>query len=208
MHVHRMATLQALVDLAAFNPNVGHGVKDLTIVLPAGPGDAVQAVRRALRMTPNLERLVLNLAFVVPDSLLAGITFPMLKSLSTNISHTTLPSFLHRHPSITSLSLRGHECATCPIRGVEFPNLIALQCASRCLRTGIARGRLVPPSDRLALVPFSNVLPPGVPTLRVETLALEFYPDEHHILALVAAAIPDIRKLKLNEQAHPRVRLC
>ena len=126
MHIHRMATLQALVDLAAFNPNVALGVKDLTIILPAGPqaGDAVQAIRRALWMTPNLERLVLNLAFAVPDYALTGISFPVLKSLSTNISHTALPTFLHQHPSLVTLSLS--FIISHGIEYVNWPRLIPL----------------------------------------------------------------------------------
>ncbi|PIL35292.1 hypothetical protein GSI_02017 [Ganoderma sinense ZZ0214-1] len=204
LHIHRMETLQALIDLAAFNPSVGHSVRDLTIALPVNTGDTAYAIRRALRMTPNVEKLILTVSFPLPAYLLGGVTFPGLNKFSTNLPHSALPSFLHRYPSITHLSLRGVDCTTCPIRGVHFPHLIALQCSSRCFRTGIGHGHFVHADDRLALVPVSNEATRTIPTLRIEILALDFFPDKRDIVANVAGTAPNLRTLKLNEKPFPQ----
>ena len=98
-----VVALEAFVSLATYNVPVGLSVEDLTISLPLQAGYPARLVRRCLRLTTNVEALVLNLPPTSPRSVLDEVSLPKIKVFSTNLPHNALPRFLMAHRSITSL---------------------------------------------------------------------------------------------------------
>lgn len=193
--------------LTLHNPNVGRVVEDLTIKLPPNAGYPAQAVRVALRLSPNLRSLVLELPSASPVTLLNGLEFTKLRIFFTNLPHRALVSFLNTHGALTALSLqacgRSHAC---PLQGVELRRLSDLQCPSRCF-VGIVHGSLVTATVNLSRMNSMAAL--AIQTLSssyLYCLTVDYFTNDYDVLLRVANAAPNLRKLKLNEK--PQIQVC
>ncbi|RDX40104.1 hypothetical protein OH76DRAFT_1490579 [Lentinus brumalis] len=207
-NITSLGGLQAFTTLARFNPVIGLAVEDLSISLPPHAGYPAQAVRDCLRLVPNLESLVLILPAESPVTLLNGLIFPTLRVFSTNLPHRSLVSFLHIHGSLSSLILRAcGRGASCPLRGIELRRLSSLQCPSRCF-VGIVHGPLTNATVNLShLTSMSFLAVQAASSSRLYALCVDFFSNDYDVLIRVAAAAPNLRKLKLNEKPHPQRRL-
>ena len=188
------------------NPTIGTAVEDLTITLPAHDGYPAQVVRDCLRLTPNLESLSLFLPAESPVTILNGLIFPRLRVFSTDLPHRTLASFLNVHNSLASLSIRAcGRSANCPLHGIELRRLSSLQCPSRCF-VGITRGPLTTATVNLSrLTSMSFLAIQAVGSTQLYSLSVDFFSNDYDILIRIAAAAPNLRKLRLNEKPHPQV---
>ncbi|KAH9854806.1 hypothetical protein C2E23DRAFT_883370 [Lenzites betulinus] len=204
VRITSLDALQNFVTLGNYNANIGRIVEDLVICLPGNQGYPAQDVRAALRLTPNIECLVLELPPESPTSLLNGLDFVRLRIFSTNLPHRVLLSFLVTHSSLNALILRGcGRSATCPLRDFELPSLSSLQCPSRCF-AGIIRGPLISATVNLSrLSSMSALAVQTISSSRLHTLTVDHFSTDYDILARVAAAAPNLRKLKLNEKPIP-----
>ncbi|OJT09095.1 hypothetical protein TRAPUB_5 [Trametes pubescens] len=200
--------LESFIALGRYNSNIGRVVQDLRITLSAQEGYEAQALRDVLRLTPNVECLVLDLPSEAPITLLNGLHFPKLRVLSTNLPHRVLISFIANHGSLTSLALRDCDSgpqAACPLRGQELRHLEDLQCPSRCF-AGIARGPLVTATVNLTrLTSVANLAIQTLSASHLHTLTVDCFSTDYDILSRVSLAVPNLRKLKLIEKPQPHV---
>ncbi|KAH9847485.1 hypothetical protein C2E23DRAFT_890017 [Lenzites betulinus] len=200
--------LETFVLLGHYNANIGRVVEDFRITLPDHEGYPAHELRAALRLTPNIECLVLNLPVESPVTLLNGLQFPNLRVFSSNLPHRVLSTFLAAHPLLVSLALRGScgRSAQCPLQGLELHHLSDLQCPSRCF-VGIARGSLVTATVNLTrLTSMSSLAIQTLSSSRLYSLAVDYHSTDYDVLSRVAMAIPNLRKLKLNEKPHNQRR--
>ncbi|KAI0653765.1 hypothetical protein C8Q70DRAFT_937436 [Cubamyces menziesii] len=195
------------VVLGNFNSNIGRVVEDLSIVLPSNAGYPAQAVRAVLRLTPNIESLVLNLPLESPITLLSGLHFPNLRIFSANLPHRALVSFLNTHSLLNALALGGcGRSSSCPLRGIEFNDLSNLQCPSRCF-VGILRGPLVVATVNLSrMSSMSSLALQSLSSSHLHSLTVDYFNNDFDVLLHVIDAAPNLRKLKLNEKAQPQRR--
>ncbi|KAI0655859.1 hypothetical protein C8Q70DRAFT_1057070 [Cubamyces menziesii] len=203
VHITTVPELQTFVMLGNYNENIGCAVEYLNISLPEGEGYPAQAVRAVLRMIPNVKCLVLNLPFESPVSLLNGVTLLSLRTLSTNLPHRGLVAFLVTHHFLTALMLGTcGRSATCPLRGLRLEGLQSLQSPSSCF-TGITAGPLVTATVNLTRLTSMSALAIhniSSASSRLYSLAVDHFSNDYDILSRVAAAAPNLRKLKLNEK--------
>ncbi|KAI0366440.1 hypothetical protein BV20DRAFT_1055587 [Pilatotrama ljubarskyi] len=199
--------LEDFISLGHYNGNIGRVVEDLRIALPLNQGYPAQAVRNVLRLTPNIECLVLDLPSDSPVTLLNGLNFPNLRVFFTNLPHRVLVSFLTAHSSLTSLALRAcGRSVICPLNGLELHHLVDLQCPSRCF-VGIARGPLATATVNLTrLTSMANLAIQTLVASRIHTLTVDCFPSDYDILSRVVNAVPNLRKLKINEKFQPQRR--
>ena len=206
-NITSLGGLEAFTTLVQFNPAIGLAVEDLSISLPPREGYPAQTVRDCLRLTPNLESLVLLLPMESPVTVLNGLVFPRLRVFSTNLPHRALASFLNIHSDLSSLVLRACGRGTnCPLCGIELRQLSSLQCPSRCF-IGIMRGPLANATVNLSrLTSMSFLAVQAISSSRLYSLSVDFFSNDYDILLRIAAAAPALRKLKLSEKPHPQVR--
>ncbi|KAI0355759.1 hypothetical protein OH77DRAFT_1511553 [Trametes cingulata] len=199
--------LEDFVSLGRYNTNIGRVVEDLRIILPLNEGYPAHVVRNVLRLTPNIECLVLEVPTDSPVTLLNGLNFPSLRVFFTNLPHRALVAFLTTHSSLTSLALRAcGRGAICPLAGLELSHLVDLQCPSRCF-VGITRGPLATATVNLTrLTSIANFAIQSLSASRIHTLTVDCFSSDYDILSRVVAAVPNLRKLKINEKHHPQRR--
>ncbi|KAI0827483.1 hypothetical protein BC628DRAFT_1418575 [Trametes gibbosa] len=202
----RITTLDGLryfVAMVGCNANIGRIVEDFSISLPKDQGYPAQVVRAALRLTPNVECLVLDLPAESPVTLLNGLNFANLTAFSTNLPHRVLLSFLEAHTSLTALILRScGRSATCPLRGLVLGRLNSLHSPSRCF-SGIVPGPLVTATVNLTrLSSMSALAVQAISSSRLYSLTIDHFSNDYDVLSRVASGLPNLRKLKLNEKAH------
>ncbi|KAI0652977.1 hypothetical protein C8Q70DRAFT_1059734 [Cubamyces menziesii] len=212
VRISSVPELQTFVMLGHYNEAIGRVVEHLNISLPDSQGYPAQALREALRMVPNIECLILNLPSDSPITLLNGATFLNLRTLSTNLPHRGLVSFLLAHTLLTALILGPCGCsATCPLRELHFPRLESLQSPASCF-AGITAGPLITATVNLTrLTSMSALAIQKISSPLLYSLTVDHFSNDYDILSRVAAAVPKLRKLKLNEKAtsergHGRVR--
>ncbi|TFY56543.1 hypothetical protein EVJ58_g7576 [Rhodofomes roseus] len=207
MHINSSESLVLFVMSVRRDAAVGLAIEDLSLSLPTDLEYPVDAVRQCLRLTPNVETLILDLPSSSPVSILCGLTLPKIQLLSTNLPHQCLVSFLASHRSLRSLVLRfcGNG-SNCPLRHVDLAHVTELQCPSRCL-SGIARGRVSRATVNLTRLASNAVLAVrALSTSPLYSLSLDFYATDYDMLLRVAAAAPNLRKLKLVEKFRPQRR--
>ncbi|KAI0363916.1 hypothetical protein BV20DRAFT_1057656 [Pilatotrama ljubarskyi] len=199
--------LEDFVSLGCYNGSIGRVVEDIRIALPMNEGYPAQLIRCVLRLTPNIECLVLDLPPESPVTLLNGLNFPNLRVFSTNLPHRALVTFLTAHASLTSLALRAcGRGVMCPLDGLELRHLMDLQCPSRCF-VGITRGPLA--TATVNLTRLSSMASLAIQTLaasRIHTLTVDCFSSDYDILSRVVFAVPNLRKLKINEKPQPQRR--
>ncbi|KAI0363072.1 hypothetical protein BV20DRAFT_1058363 [Pilatotrama ljubarskyi] len=207
LRISSLEGLQNFIQLGAYNANIGRVVEDLRITLPRDSGYPAQAVRAALRLTPNLESLVLDLPPQSPITLLNGLEFPNLRVFSTSLPHRALVSFFNLNPSLSALALQ--DCGrsgTCPLSGIELRDLCNLQCPSRCF-VGITHGPLVSATVNLSrLTSMSSLAIRSLCSSNLHSLTMDYFINDYDSLLLVVSTTPNLRKLKLNEKAQPQRR--
>ncbi|CDO68113.1 hypothetical protein BN946_scf185044.g21 [Trametes cinnabarina] len=208
IRIASVAEVEYFVLVGRYNTTVGRGVEDLSITLPPNTGYPAQAIRVALRLTPNIECLVLDVPVESPVTLLNGVRFPNLRIFSTNLPHRMLVSFLNSHPFLKALALgncgRGH---TCPLHGIELRDLSDLQCPSRCF-VGVVRGPLTTATVNLSrLTSMSSLAVWSLSSSNLHTLTVDYFTNDYDVLSRVIFATPSLRKLRLNEKAQREVRI-
>lgn len=140
-----------------------------------------------------------------PTTLLNGLQYPDLRIFSTNLPHRGLISFLIAHPLLGSVILGScGRSEACPLRGVELRSLTGLQCPSRCF-AGIVQRSLVTATVALSRLNSMSTLAIQTITSRLHSLTIDYFTNDYDILARIAATLPHIRKLKLNEKRYPEV---
>ncbi|TFK83032.1 hypothetical protein K466DRAFT_655439 [Polyporus arcularius HHB13444] len=199
--------LQLFISLATVNPVIGHAVQDLTLSLPLHIGYPAQAVRECLRLTPNLDTLMLVLPDFSPSTIISGTLLPRLRTFATNLPHRALPVFLALHPSVTSLALESCGGRTrCPLRDLNLSQVSDLSCPARCLE-GIARGQVAMATVNLTrLASMAALAIQALSTSPLYLLCINFFSDDYDILARIVAAAPRLRKLKLVEKPRAQRR--
>ena len=178
------------MSLATYNVSVGLSVEDLTISLPLQAGYPARLVRHCLRLTTNVEALVLNLPPTTPRSMLNEVALPKIRVFSTNLSHNALPRFLMAHPSITSLVL--HRCGRkliCPLRSIDLDHVTELQCPSGCLG-GLARGQVACATVNLTRTTSSSMLAIRfLSTSPLYSLTIDFFSDDFDVMMRVVDVV-------------------
>lgn len=204
MHLRSVQSLELFVASAYRDATIGHAVEDLTISLTSDcPSDAV---RQCLRLSKNVESLILNLPHSCATTLLDGIQLPRMQLLSTNLPHDSLVSFLARHRGLRSLVLR--YCGKgwdCPLRHISLAHIVELQCPSRCL-PAIASDKVARATVNVTRLASNAVLAiHALARSPLYCLTIDFLANDYDMLQKVAAAAPKVKKLKLVEKPWPQV---
>ncbi|KAI0654540.1 hypothetical protein C8Q70DRAFT_1058313 [Cubamyces menziesii] len=201
VRINTLDGVQSFVMMACYNRRIGLVVEDITISLPSGEGYPAQVLRAALGLIPNIECLVLNLPSESPITLLNQFSFTNLRIFSTNLPHRGLASFLYAHTLLTALILGScGRSTTCLLQGLELRALESLQCPARCF-IGIIAGPLVTATVNLTrLTSMSSLAIQNISSPRLHTLTVDHFSNDYDVLSRVATAVPNLRKLKLNEK--------
>ncbi|TFY62459.1 hypothetical protein EVJ58_g3837 [Rhodofomes roseus] len=207
VHLTTLESLELFVNSANRTSSIGCAVEDLTIILPPRQDYPVHAVSQCLRLTPNVEALVLDLPHQPPTNILDGVVLRNVRLLSTNLPHECLTSFLVTHRSLKSLILRYcGKGSACPLRRLDLSHITDLQCPSRCL-PAIAHGKVVRATVNVTRLASNAVLVVhALSKSPLYSLTIDFYPTDHDVLARVAAAATTVKKLKLVEKSRPQRR--
>ena len=199
--------IELYVDVVSHDPTASLAITDLIFFLPSDIGYPARLVRDSIRLSPNTEFLCLRLPRSTPDNILDNIRLEKLTGLLTNLPHGHLTSLLSNHATVDTLVLEGRGCtSSCPLRDLNLRHVTDLKCSSRCF-SGIARGQV---TSAIVSLSRQNSMPSvairSLSTSPIHTLSIDFYPDDYDILSLIAAAAPNLRKLKLWEKPRVHVR--
>ncbi len=198
--------MELFVTLAGHNAAIARVIEDLEISLPLHTGYPASLLRELLRLPCNLETLTLALPSTSPPTILNGLLFPRLTVFTTNLPHLCLVSFLSAHPAIVSLTLQACGARnSCPLRQLNLGRLSELRCPARCM-ADIAHGQVA--SATVNLTRMASVAALAINALSTSplwSLTIEFFSDDHDILARVAGAAPNLHKIKLLEKPRTQV---
>ncbi|CDO75810.1 hypothetical protein BN946_scf184951.g8 [Trametes cinnabarina] len=185
LRVSSVAQAELFVALAGYNSTIALAVEDLEISFQLQVGYPANLLRRFLALLGNIETLTLHLPLTSPPTILNGLLFPRLSVFDTNLPHRYLVSFLSAHPALASLTLR----------------------ACRCRTVCIACGQIT--SATVSLTRMASMAAMAINALSTSPLwclTIDFFSDDHDILARIASAAPNLRKLKLIEKPRAQRR--
>jgi hypothetical protein len=191
---------------------IAREVDVVEVLQDAGKRANFKTIREILKFTTNITSLTLRLSFrpswpMIPTTL----DFVNLRTLNSNVPHTTIARFLARHPHITSLVLDACNAASCPLTSCRLPHLEELVCSPGCVQ---ALTSVASPLWRLGVVQntaqdsrfslerlFNFHRIKTTSALTVLHLDFDHTASRFGLLQSISAAAPALMVLKLTESS-------